>query len=383
MANELLKAIQHSCFVVPETTVGQIAYPNSGHYVIPAGYASLKQTPSYTDSEEIIDSRSLIAQFQDRTKSGSWSIPMYIRPSGTGGVPPQGDALLQGLLGNKITSGSEVQYTLSQTLPSYTIWSRLGQVVFFATGATVNEGKVNITDKGGIKVDLSGGFTTMGWCGVSNLTVAAALGDTSITVADGKQFTVGGKVKFVDAGTVYDKSGAGYKITSVTGNVIGIEPLEVPLSIGAEVKPFLPTGTVVGSPLECRSAVISFDGGTTNVVVKNIDVNVSNGIQYLEDEISQYPYPTTYVEGKRSVKGKVDLYFRQADLQYITQGYTGNIINLKLTLGNTTGSMVELIAPRVRLTVPDINVNAPTVSLSMDWTALATNPEDEFKIIFK
>ncbi|MBU2538082.1 MAG: hypothetical protein KKH22_06560 [Proteobacteria bacterium] len=387
--NKLILAREHKIFVVAEAARGELAYPASTNLIVPAGYGQIGQVPTYSDSEEIVDSRSLIEQFRDALTSGDWSLPMYLRPSGSPGVAPQGGSLFKALFGSETVVGStSVTYSLAKQLPSFSLWTKYGDTVFFATGATADQAKMGISKKGALKLDLSGKFMAMGWCGTDELSALIdyiATPITAIPVKDAKKYTVGGKIK---VGTD-DNAGAGYTITAVnvTTNTLTIAVgVQTDHAVDTVVAPFLPAGTIVGSPVESRTASVSFDGGSTAIKIKGMDLTIGNGIQYQEDEI-QAPgieYPTDYVEGQRSVVGTVTLLLRRDDLKYFYDGITAGVEkNIKISAGeNTAGKRVSLTMGRSRIKAPTMNPSSPTVELRMDITALGTAGEDEISMLF-
>lgn len=385
MPNSLTLARKHTIFVVPETTRGTLAYPSNSHLVVPAGYGNIGQVPSYTDSEEIVDSRSLIDQFRDALPAGTWSLPMYLRPSGSLGVAPQGAAMWEALFGvQTITGGTSVGYSLAATLPSVSIWLKYGSAVFFAAGATVDQCKLNVSKKGAFKVDMSGGFMTMGWCGTDALS-SAIDGDpvpvTAIPVVDAKKYTVGGKIMI---GTD-DNSAAGYAITAVnvSTNTLTISPgCSTDQASGAVVAPFLPAGTIVGSPVESRTITVSLDGGSTTAKIKGLDLTITNGVQYIEDEITNDEFPTDYIEGMRKVSGNITMLMRSDDLKYFYDGINaGQEVETEITGGSGAGNLFALTMPKTRIKAPSLNPSAPTVELAMEITALGTTGEDEISML--
>lgn len=536
MDSVLNRALVHEAFAVAETTPGTLVFPTTNDFIVPAGYCNLNQQPSFTDSEEIINSRSLINRFQNMTGAGEWSVPMYLRPSGSAGSVPQGAALLKALFGTEtIVSGTSVTYSLAKTKDSFSLWERCGKTLFFAKGCTASRCAVNITNKGAVKLDFSGGFMSMGWVGTdqvkavtpsavviedcedawdelvdgdvtstldgvdfktgagaakfvvadacgagdilatevitpakdmtgddslklwiksevatdagdlqillddtalcaspiksldvpalvadtwteinldlgdaSGLTAIISVGvkmvvdkgefdlriddirsftdDTSIEVDEAKLFRVGGRVQFKNAaGTVFNNANAGYEITdvNVTTDVITVTPgCEVGLLVDDYVEPFLPTGTKIGSPAESRETTISFDGGSTNVVTKGIDLTIDDAIEYMEDEITTEGYPTSYVEGRRSVSGNTTLLFRTNDLTYFYDGYETNEVDMQIKCGvDAAGTRLTINMDKVSLPVPRKNYTAPTVELTMDIVALGGSGEDEIEFV--
>lgn len=382
MANKITIAREHKVFVALESSPGTLTFPSDTDLVIPAGYGVLNQNPTYTDSEEIVDSRSLIDRFQDRLPAGDWELPMYIRPYGLLGNKPQGANLFKALFGTETVSAVGVIYSLAKEIPSLSVWVKIGPQVFFCKGATVNQMKLSVSNKGAPTLTFSGNFMDMGWVGTDTL-VSAVDGTTTpvtaIPVNDAKKFKVGGRIKIGDD----DNAGTGFEITAVdvAANTLTISPgIATAQAAGAPVEPFLPTGTVVGTPIEARDVSVVVGGVATKV--KDIDLTIDNNVQYLEDEIGPEPYPTAYVTGRRSVSGSLSLYFRQDDLKYFHDGYQGNELALEIDCGQDAGKRARFLMNRVSLSVPRVNPTAPTVELNMDFVALGTNGEDEIQLNF-
>ena len=101
MSNTIAKARNQKVFCIKETVKGTLVFPASENIVVAAGYATVNQQASFTDSEEIQESRDILERFQDRFSPGSWTIPMYLRPSGAAGTAPDGDVLFECLMGIK------------------------------------------------------------------------------------------------------------------------------------------------------------------------------------------------------------------------------------------------------------------------------------------
>ena len=89
------KSQVQSVFAVLEDVSGELQPPSTDGYILPAGRATMTQTPSYSDSEEL----NTIDQFQDAVPAGTGSIPLYGRLDSSYGKP-EGDALLVALMGD-------------------------------------------------------------------------------------------------------------------------------------------------------------------------------------------------------------------------------------------------------------------------------------------
>lgn len=86
-------------FAVIEDVSGVLQLPTVDGYIVPAGRATMTQTPTYTDSEELSASLNPIDQFQDAVQAGNCSIPLYGRLN-KDFTKPEGDALFVALMGD-------------------------------------------------------------------------------------------------------------------------------------------------------------------------------------------------------------------------------------------------------------------------------------------
>jgi len=387
MSNKVAVRRDHEVFVVPETTKGTLVAPAAGNYIIPVGLAAMNQSPSFTDSEEIQNTRDIMDRFQDRMPAGEWSFPIYCRPSGAAGTAPMEKELLEALFGTEtIVGATSVTYTQAIEKPSVSIWVKNDHTVFFASGATVSSARFSVATKGALKIDLSGKFMQMGIVGTQDLAAAAIATATTGTVDDASCYSVGGKIEFYDvsAGTVDDNSGAGYTISGVntTTNVLTFTPgLADGFDIDDTVRPWLPTGTVVGSPVENRKTTASINSVSTNV--KKFDISVEDPAAYLEDEITTSDYVEDYVEDTRKISGSIGLVFRANDAKYFIDNVAGANIPLSLVVGTTAGSIVTISMPNCSLDVPKTQDSSPTVALDIPFVALGnTTGEDSMSIAF-
>lgn len=88
-----------SVYAVIEDVSGVLQPPALYGYIVPAGRATMTQTPTYTDSEELSPSLNPVAQFQDAVPAGTGSIPLYGRLN-RDFSKPEGDALFVALMGD-------------------------------------------------------------------------------------------------------------------------------------------------------------------------------------------------------------------------------------------------------------------------------------------
>jgi hypothetical protein len=153
-------------FVKEETTAGTLIKPIATDLVIPSGSPDFNQVPTYTDSTEVRDSRSKTTRFQDMTPAGTWSLPMYCRPSGTPGTAPDANALLKAGMGSVTTATSSVVYSpSSDDIVTLSLFVGFKDMVFQMVGCTVNQIQASLSNAGavGIEFQRSVYAVTMGW----------------------------------------------------------------------------------------------------------------------------------------------------------------------------------------------------------------------------
>lgn len=379
MTNTVALAMQQSVFAVKETTKGTAVFPTAAAQLIAAaGTFEINQQASFTDSDEINETLDILERFQDQMGAGSWSCPMYIRPSGTAGTQPMGKVLFESLMGvETVAASTSVTYSQATTKPSFTMWGKKGHTVFMAAGACAEACKLSFTNKGGAKADFSGGFMQMGWAGIDAVDGVVS-SSTSVTVTNAKQFTAGMYVQF-DSDT---NTNAGYKIDSInyTTNVLTMVD-SISCSDGAVIKGFLPTGfDAVGAPLENKLTTITFDGTGKNL--KSISVDINSPVAWQTDEITTSGYVEEYIEDTRSIKLSADVLFREQDLSYFYDATQNTKVAVVATISNGAGKTCTINLPYTELEVPSISTSKPTVSLSIGGAAMGSSGEDSCTIVF-
>ena len=383
MSNSVARAIVQDCFAVPEETKGTAVYPTTtAHRIVTAGTADINQQASFSDSEEIANSLDILERFQDQMGAGSWSVPMYIKLSGTLGTAPMGGVLIESLMGDEvIDSEASVSYIQKTEKPSFTLWVKKSHTVFFASGCCCEAGKLNFNNKGGSHFDMSGGFMRMGWAGVSALTAEATA--KTVVVENSKLFTPGAYVAF-GAGTTSaeNNAGGGYKIASIayaTNTLTMVD--DITQDSGAVIKGYLPTFAAVGTVLENKNLVISFDGTPKNL--KSLSVDINSPVAWQTDEITSTGYTEEYIEDRRSIKITADVLFREQDLSYFYDATQNTkVAIIAVNNGGTAGNVCTINIPYAELEVPSVTTSMPTVSLSIAGTGLGSAGEDSCSIVF-
>lgn len=369
-------------FVTLEPSRGELTWPAATDLVACTGYPDINQPRTYSDSEEIVDSRDVMARFTDKVGAGQVSLSMYARPNGLG-VSPQGSALIECLLGKRtVYAGAKVDYEqIVRGKPTCTIWAKQDHTVRFARGVVLSSCKPSLSNKGALKLDFSASCMQVGHAGTSKLTAGALEAATEITVADGRLYTVGARVW--NSTKSDDNTGAGYEITAIDGNDLTLAAgLAAAWDLNDVIEGYLPAGTMASKePIENRYLVVSIGG--VNARLKSLDATIDDPIKVIDDEISDDEFPADFVEDARNVSGSIGMYFRAADLAMFADAAAGAEKEIKITVGNTPGQIVEILMPRCSLEVPKVQVNAPTIDLSIGFKALGTNGEDSCKFTFK
>jgi len=377
MSNTVALANEQTCFCVLETTKGTAVFPSAAaQLVVGAGVIDINQQPTFSNSEEIVDSLDVIDRFQDQIGAGTFNIPAYIRPSGAAGTAPMAGVLFKSLMGLETVVGStSVTYGQATTKPSFTLWVKKSHTVFFGTGACVDKGSLNMTNKGGAMITFSGGFMQMGWAGTDEVDGIVS-GSTSVTVQDGKKFTAGAFVKIGSD----DNTGAGYRIASVSGNVLTMDD-SISCADEAVIAGWIPDSySVVGAPLESKETGITIDGAAARL--KSLNLDISSPAVYQVDEITTSQYAEDYVEDTRAITGSIDLLFRQDDLSLFYDGLNDVSKAIIATVGSAGGSICKITFPYAELEVPTVTSNKPTVDLNATLTALGSSGEDSATIAF-
>ena len=389
MTNSIAIAREQEIFAVAETTAGTLVKPGAANYIIGAGYAKIGQQPSFSNSKEIVNSRDIIDQFQDRFGAGEFELPTYVRPSGAAGTAPMGAILYTTLFGTETVTGStSVAYSQALERDTLSLWVKKDHTVFWARGCAVESLKVALQTEGAVEAMFAGRFMEMGWIGTDDVAATEPLAETEILVTDAKKFIISGTtqclVEFEKAdGTVYDNSSSGYAITAVnySTNVVTVNPgLEAEVASGSIIRAYLPTGTVSGAPIEARNSVAKI--GAVSTPVNTFEYEINDPVNFLENEITTTDFPESRVDSERDIKGSFGVYFRRDDLDYFYDGRDGNEVDLSMVCGETAGYIMTINTPQTNLNIPAAEEADETVEIKMEFQCLGSSGEDSATITF-
>ena len=228
-------------FVALEDVSGTLQRPTAEGFLYPAGRATLKQTPTYTDSEELTGHVDVIDQFKNAMPPGEISIPMIVRIPKDGGKM-QGHALFEALVGQAQNPGvvTAAASARGATIPAGIDAAATTIPYDGASGALPDSGTITIGAEK-IAYTLKTASELQGCVRAQDGTMAAAHDDDA-TITLTVTATVNNSANITEDATEIDYDGAS-----------GAFPSEGTISIGAEkisytgVTPTQFTGCVRGA----------------------------------------------------------------------------------------------------------------------------------------
>lgn len=379
-------------FAKEESTPGTVVFPSANDAIFLTGEGSFRQVRNFIPDAQRRATYSKVERIKSRLAPGEWSLPCYIKPSGSQGTAPECGQLLKGLFGKEeISAGQKVEYTLAgmeDTLPTFTIWFKLGHAVFCHAGCVVNSGDIAVKagndDESIVGITLSGFFMKQIRTGTDALSQNESQGATQIHVDNARKFMVGSIICIGDL----NNSGAGYEVTDVDydNNILTISPqLEDAASQGDVVRGYLPTPTEAGKPVHGRLGYVTFDEGSNpvNTPVIAATIGMNNNIRMIEDEKADVDYPNDFIRtAEREVSLGIDCYFKKdvAARWYEVDAQLEK--EVKIPAGDTAGERLRFEFPRVQLDTPELG-GAEEVVMTMPKAVLASSSfEDEVKLVF-
>jgi len=266
-------------------------------------------------------------------------------------------------------------YKQMTTSESFSVWIETDHFVQAMAGCSVNTATVEITNEGGLLFTFVGQGMTMKWAGTGTVAAHAATAATTVTVSDARLFCPQMKVYNVTKASTP---------TVIIGSNATTNVLRLTDAVGASwvtgdvIKGYLPTGTVIGDPIEAKDSVAYLNNVQTKI--KRCTLNIGTPKQYLTDEIGT-TFPEDYLENVRDINTTLSLYFRKQQAKYFKDGYDGNEIPITVVFGDTGGAKMGLYMKRCKAQVPEINFTPPAVNLDIPAKALGTVGEDSLEIV--
>lgn len=373
-------------FCQPEVTPGTFVRATST-----SAFKAKKFTTSYDqermDRTDNRASRSLYERIDGKYKV-DWEIEGYVLPSGTAGTAPDMEDLFQAGFGTEtISASTSVTYGLNSTqsgrqLVSLTRWAQI--VMETMRGCNVNT--VKLSGKGGdpFMVNFKGSAWGLCFTGSSTLN-GAVVSSASNIVQTVDQYNFEGHATFgsiVQLGS-NTNGGTGYMVTSRSGATLTAEATSSSAD-GADVLPYAPSETCVGSPIGGIVGSLSVD--SVSIPITGFEIELNNNDKLIDDE-NFVGGPTDIIPGMRSVTGSFDIRVRRDMTRYIGHRKNSSFAtrDIALVMGSTAGRIVTVNIDYAEVKFSSLEfgdddaatLNVPFVALASSSTAA-----DEINVVF-
>ncbi len=376
-------------WIVKETTFATEVKPAAANQFFIAGQVSPKQQLGFIEDQQRRNSYSAAARFAGRYDPGQASIPVYVKPSGSLGVAPEGNEFLEGLFGREVvTGGVKVDYLLQRvTLDanlSYTIWILTSHFMYRLLGTLVDKGRFPLKADNSNDA-LSQGvydliFSELRWTGTdtANETFTTP-SQTDLTVSDAKKFTVGSYIqKRTAAGAIDDNSGAGFQVTAINygTNVLTITPGITNVTTGDYIEPWRPAAAAeVGAPIHGRLGSATLGG--VNLPIVGGEILIENNWKMLNEEKNGLNFANRAVRrSARKVSVKADVYFDANAAKFFYNAANQVRGDFVFPWGATAASRFKLTAKNVEFDAPDVNGNEEKI-ITLNGQAFASSSLDD------
>ena len=329
---KLLMALETTCGVQVAPTAGSM------QLVLLHAAGTVSQNIRHIDDPQFRNTRSRLLPIVGSYEPGKWSFPTLIKVVGGTGTPaqPEIDTLLTCLMGKAYGSDttwfgstpSRVYKLLGVSpggtvYPSFTCWFQVGHVVFYAVGATCNQGEFSVVGNELASCTFSGEFMRHGWMGSAKL-VGSGTGATDAVTEDASRYFIADPddklyVQILHAdGTLGGNTTISYGGVNYGNNHVTLDS-GLTWADGDVLVPYLPMGTEAGVPLYGKYGLVKLgtfiDKTEANLpagtqVMTSAKVTITNGIRYHADLKDNKQYPTEYVvPAFREVKGEITLFY--------------------------------------------------------------------------
>jgi hypothetical protein len=368
-------------FIKEEVAAGTLIEPVATDMVLVTGIPNIGQEREQFPDEQKRNTRSMLAPIAGRYLAGSWDFETYIKPNGTAGQVPAEDVLMEGLLGAKATDGTSVSYSpaaVTVTKKSYSIWFKDGHTVYMCSGCAVGRATFRITGREPGKISWSGGLMKRLHTGAD--TLGSDISDTTsteITPSDIKLFSVG-SIFTIDSermkvGTV------GASTLTVTRGYGGTTPATH--SSGADMTPWLPTGTESGTIVHGRLGICTLDGSNYNILES--EVTIDDNVKYYEDEKNEQDYATEFgTPESRTVESRFSVYFRKSDAARLQDNIDFNTLAFTIPIGNVAGSICTIYLNQAKIQSPTISGDAERIQEVRVSPFATTAYDNEIYVIY-
>lgn len=376
-------------WIKKETTFGTEVKPATANQFLLAGELSPEQNLGFIEDQQRRNSYSQLRRFAGRYEPGQANFPVYVKPSGSLGVAPEGGAFLEGLFGREVvTASTKVEYFLSRTIDAiltYTIWLKTGHFVYRLLGSVIDQGEFPLRADNSqdalSQAKYSVLFAELRWTGTDE--AAQTIGGTpqaTLQVADAKKFTVG---SYIEVGA-QTNSAAGFQVTAVNigTNVITLSPSIANVTSGDQVKPWIPAlGSEVGVPIHGRLGSATLGGA--NLPLLSGSITLANNFKMLNEEKNGLNFANR--AARRSTRGvtvNASVYFDANQPRRFYDALNQVRGDLVFPWGSTAANRFKLTAKNCEFGAPKIS-GAEEKIIALEGQAFAsTSLDDELVGLF-
>jgi len=375
-------------FAKKETAFGTGVKPGPTDQVLTIGEPNISQSKTFHADAQKRNTYSELSRIGGRFEVGTFSFPFYVKPSGALGTKPEGAQILEALFGREVvTASTKVEYflqRLTDTLPSLTIWFSVGHFVYMAFGCLVNQGtfpiKGGTSDDSVAQLNVSGLFAEMRWTGTdeANETFTTPA-QTDLIVKDAKKFSIGSYI--VVGGD--DNAGAGWLVDAVNlaTNVLTLNTAISNVTTNAQIDPWLPAGTELGSTVHGRLGLAT--RGADNLPVLTAEISIDNKLKVLNEEKNGLDYPDRFTRPTfREIAATLDMYFDANVSRFFSEHQKQTQANIVIPVGDAAAKRFKLTLLNVELDNPEISGNEEKINKIAGRAFASATLDDELVLLF-
>lgn len=376
--SEIAYANQEEMFAIAESTTGQLKQPTVNDRMYSVGPVDFGQDQEFLDDEQIRASASRLKQIAGRMMPGEYSFDTYVKPSGTPKTPPEHDLLFEALMGKGAVAGQTYEYTLTNELPSFSLWVKKGHTVTAMRGVTVEAADFAVAGDAISLISWSGKYMRELRAGTAyTLSISGSV--LTMEPKGAERFSEG---MYVAVGTeIADKE---FKILDINPTTDKITLSGSPTVSGKQlVTPWWPVAAEEkGSPQHGKLGKCTIDNIET--VVLTASISMVNNIKYYIDEKNNVMTAERYGRPKfREIEGNLNLYYLKSGAGYFYRAEYQVEDAIIIPVGKKTGYTMELHVPHAEYRTPKISGDEEFVEDIPFIAVASTSLNDEFKIVFK
>jgi len=270
--------------------------------------------------------------------------------------------------------------------PTYTLWFMYDNgLMKCCAGAAITDLSFSVSNAGYPTFDMQGScFTIKEYASVNTASVAGSV--LTVGTGEGARLAVGLKLY---NGTLNSKptSAQIFTITSITGDAITLD--NAPTATAGDVfKLWLPDVPTVNTTVKSlktkvymKEAIDPIDP-TVRRHLTTYKANVSAPMHLFNEEITEDPIDD-YTFEKRGITGGWTEKAKASNIDLFNIASDQDEKTIVFMLGNgISGNTCYVIMPRCTVQIPTMEISEPLITRSVEVTALDTEVEDSFQIVF-